>query len=905
MVYRWAQDLHWHIQNEDFPMLSFIASLTLALPLPSPLTPSLSLAPDVDRQVDSQHLLTWMETPTYLEHDASWTQAQDPQLRRFQFRHTTVFRLQPKLPSPHGLLRVEGADRVLTFRHGVLVDWAIEAPLMPQGEFRISDKEAMGVAIDSQPKSIIRHRHLSRSHSLGERVWLVNHGVMRPAWRLRVLTMRVEDLRDVWVDAHTGKLLKTQTAARLQSAGSAKVFNYSPTSTTIDSSELQTVELPEVIDAPDGSPLVGNYFRTNNCCKYFSCPNLDEEACNIIDPGTDSVSQAAYQASVADRQCESEASAGQSFESRLLLRIPTEILQDVVPITLSGDTLYANTVFCTEAPRLQRQSDDWLADPVDGSASDAETDAFVEAQVYYTSQSFFSHVKDVMGDTTFCLESPSMQCDDEGSPVMGTAGSNPLDPSLAYPLRPFHITTNFILPEINLSSLGTQILLSGSGTSEDTPVTINAYQRFGNAAFIPATEGGAIGFPPELAPLAELFNRPFDSNLYAQGERDFAYDGDVVAHEFTHALVHTLQPNLGSLGVDTWGSHAFPGALNEGWADYFASSFTDDSVMGEYLEAGGIRNIDNDAQCPTALTGEVHDDSLPWSGALWALRNAVAQNDRAALDALLLSTIAQAATSETFDAQAQKILTALAADTSLTTYISAAEQAFQAHTIIDCERVVPLLSQAGTQSHTHATMHQGEPAAFGLDNYAPSPLQFSVEIPAGATGFNLTWTQSAGGMIGAATGGQGSSSEISAVIQEGTPVTWSYAGSLAQPSVTGFDPSQSLATLTTTQSGQDALIAHTLSPDCSQSRTFYISLVSTSGSAVLSDMASASFPIDISCGAGAPGGDPEPNSGSGDPGSLDEGGCRQQGSSSVSWLAFWGVILIFWGKSRRRRLAIS
>ncbi|MBI3178864.1 MAG: M36 family metallopeptidase, partial [Deltaproteobacteria bacterium] len=339
------------------------------------------------------------------------------------------------------------------------------------------------------------------------------------------------------------------------------------------------------------------------------------------------------------------------------------------------------------------------------------------------------------------------------------------------PERAFHIAVNFMLPLVDgddLTHQATPIFAGGlgRGTTADNPVLIEDFQRVDNAAFIPASEGGPVDVPAELQELAAELVRPFDSNLYFQGNRDFAYDGDVVYHEFTHAIVHTFVPDLLSSWHDEQGSHVEPGAMNEGWADYFSASFTNDSVTGQYSAPGltgetGLRDADNDAACPEALIGEVHQDSLPWSGALWEIRTAVEASLGAGAiadyDRLLLTTLAEADPDESMARGAQRILDALALDPVLGpagavggAIVTAAETSFGGirHNLIGCERIWPLrtVDAAGTASvTTKALLFQPSPGEVGLSNLAPSVMQMQVEVAAGTSTFTMTWTQSAGG----------------------------------------------------------------------------------------------------------------------------------------------------------------
>jgi uncharacterized protein (TIGR03382 family) len=101
---------------------------------------------------------------------------------------------------------------------------------------------------------------------------------------------------------------------------------------------------------------------------------------------------------------------------------------------------------------------------------------------------------------------------------------------------------------------------------------------------------------------------------------DFAYDGDVVYHEFTHSVIGTVT-ELGLFGADEYGIDFAPMGLNEGSADLFSMAITQDPRLGEYSGQGfglpEIRNLDPDRRCPDDLYGEGHEDGMIWGAVGW------------------------------------------------------------------------------------------------------------------------------------------------------------------------------------------------------------------------------------------------------------------------------------------------
>ena len=303
---------------------------------------------------------------------------------------------------------------------------------------------------------------------------------------------------------------------------------------------------------------------------------------------------------------------------------------------------------------------------------DEEEDLFAEAHMYYHAAEIYEYFQDIGLDTV-----------DE------------------VPLR---ASVNFRVPAV----------ISGGALDELVP--------FDNAFFFPAGD------------IAGIYNREFDSIVFGQGNNvDFAYDGDVIYHEFGHAVFQALS-DPGSFTLDEQGLSAAPGALNEGMADFFAGDFGDDGEIGEYVgpriaPAAGpsrnIRNMDNGHSCPGAIQGEVHADSTHFTGALWQIRLAYEDElggDLEDFAAASLNAVTQFMSTITFD-QASAILQSELEDIDpeLTELI---EEAWEDHATQDCERVVDL---GGVFRQEDITFIQG-PDTIGLDPWVPGFVQFRVRI---------------------------------------------------------------------------------------------------------------------------------------------------------------------------------
>jgi hypothetical protein len=111
-------------------------------------------------------------------------------------------------------------------------------------------------------------------------------------------------------------------------------------------------------------------------------------------------------------------------------------------------------------------------------------------------------------------------------------------------------------------------------------------------------------------------------------DRDSSLDGDVVFHEYGHGVSNRLvggPSNVSCLGG------VQSGAMGEGWGDYWACSYYNDGVMGEYVTNNGTRGIRragyavpantvHDSYADVGNQGfQVHNDGEIWCATLWDL----------------------------------------------------------------------------------------------------------------------------------------------------------------------------------------------------------------------------------------------------------------------------------------------
>jgi uncharacterized protein (TIGR03382 family) len=911
-----------------------VATSPVAVRVPLPTLPATAaLATPVVQEAARRLLLD----DRWLDVDAAFAPADDVRVRAVRFGgdepHVVVRATPVVLGHP-----VEGADRILVVDEaGVRSVQGTGRSLAPLGTFVVAAHEATATAFAAVAGAVVKDATVERVDGFARAVWRAVDAGLVPAWRVRVPTWRLEDLADVWVDARTGAVLQRMPVARFGAPATtpaptaARVFEYAPDAAGIDEADIASVDLADLVPAAVGSPLQGFHFETANCCKQVVCLDGGTTCLDTL-PVTEPVDSVARCATAADIE-----DAVPTVPATLSTALPVDQLP--IPPNVAGfiqggpcpfdaaeECLFLKSAFCAELPIALSAADGWNFTPVDAAARAgrkpcvgavagdtrpadpqgcaAEVDAFSEVTVYHATQTFFTHVRDVLDDDAFCLGGLSQQCEADGTSTLDVDGQ---------PVRPFHIATNVLFPQFDQQALFGQ-LTAGKGSSAGNPIVIDDFQRLPNAAFVPAQEGGPVQVPAELAVFARLFVRPFDSNVYFQGDRDFSYDGDVTRHEFTHAIVHSFNPGLFSLGRDSWGSHAESGGLNEGWSDYFSSSFVDDPAVGDYAGQGlpgaetGLRNNDNDRKCPDDVIGQVHNDSEPWTGALWAIRKKVVADggDVKLLDKALLEAMALADDDEDMARATSRAIDAVRAAFGDGTADFAAGE-FADRGLVACARLWPLSTSDGTSFDVNpmATVFQPGADEVGLANFAPSVMQFRVEVPAGSAGFTLTWQAAAGGVFG------GSPPALSVLVHEVTGaegegrVHWEYEGAGNNVAVPydddgvaiDFDETAAVATVGAANQNTgvaDASFTTTLTSDGCNARAFVVALVAPEGGGQLANVTVENIDAEAVCDDGD-GGEGE---GEGDADAAI--GCACSGVGSPASASLFAVALLALRRRRRR-----
>ena len=102
---------------------------------------------------------------------------------------------------------------------------------------------------------------------------------------------------------------------------------------------------------------------------------------------------------------------------------------------------------------------------------------------------------------------------------------------------------------------------------------------------------------------------------------DLAQEAAVIYHEYTHSVVHAVQPFMGTHEA---------GALHEGYADYFACSLTNDPKIGEFAVAQlgqeYLRDLRNQKTCDDFGGTDVHADGEIWGSTCWKIQETLGRH---------------------------------------------------------------------------------------------------------------------------------------------------------------------------------------------------------------------------------------------------------------------------------------
>ena len=263
-------------------------------------------------------------------------------------------------------------------------------------------------------------------------------------------------------------------------------------------------------------------------------------------------------------------------------------------------------------------------------------------------------------------------------------------------------------------------------------------QQFGfraQGALGPTAMEGVVNFELQNAFYGDIDGDGVAEVSFGQGGGiDYAYDANVVYHEFGHAVFGSVVDSSGGRW-DEYGRLVAPSGLNEGSADLFSLAITGDPRLGEYagsssLGDSAIRDLDADRHCPTDIYGESHKDGEIWGAFGWNVIEDEALGGLVAAH-LVFGALNIWGDDPTFRAAGEALMEA-GDDLLSEGFIDEAQRALiQTHIetagLDDCGRVIRLDEGQRPLQSFFGGMGQNGPRAF------PTANQYSIDAPEGTS----------------------------------------------------------------------------------------------------------------------------------------------------------------------------
>ncbi|MBI5525398.1 MAG: hypothetical protein HY897_03620 [Deltaproteobacteria bacterium] len=206
---------------------------------------------------------------------------------------------------------------------------------------------------------------------------------------------------------------------------------------------------------------------------------------------------------------------------------------------------------------------------------------------------------------------------------------------------------------------------------------------------------------------------------------NFAYDADIIVHEYGHGYVWETSALQGV--VDELGLNLMADALNEGAADMIAGFVTDDGVYGRHslsvLGDEHIRDFGRFASCPENLYGEPHFDGRIFDSATWEAARA---GWGAQAHTAVLLGIASLTGASTFKDAAAAVVS-FASQLGGASLASEFQASYDSHGLSDCGRLIEVPNGYRAAGRLLAALNPG------LGQYQPHMVQYVYSVPPGAT----------------------------------------------------------------------------------------------------------------------------------------------------------------------------
>ncbi|KAI9208275.1 uncharacterized protein BJ171DRAFT_237457 [Polychytrium aggregatum] len=550
--------------------------------------------------------------------------------------------------------------------------------------FNITEQEALQISRDNS-------QHLSKDTSefYCQKGYFVDTTLdtIRPVWKIVDIAEPAPGRTIRWIDAQSGVLVSSMPSV-MQDSGlvypepGMVALGTAPTKVA-----LRNVQSPTKYNG--GLGIYGSDFRSFNTCFNYGCFNGSKPLGNCTEDmvycagpyatanGAPSYSVRNYRFTTDGRYLDASRNwTADGFQGGLVHMMWTQAPVFAPIVRQPGDGLWGSTT-------------DFTSTSLSGYTD------FVELQAYYYITEHLQFMKNIINDTNFCLVGSGPGCL-QRDPVTNRTATH-WDHPMRFVVNYQQMQT-LPGPGDNYDDFMTQ-LSNGYGKNDSFPIMFynsTAYQNayFSNSQFQPPVNsvefrnctGGAC---------VSILESPF--NYFAFGVDDqysWGLADCTVFHEMTHAIVAKYIPDLPFYSFGDKGLLSDPGALNEGWADYFAAIHCNRPDFRTQYDGRPYRSVINNMTCAD-MVGEIHTDSGVFSGALWEIRQQVpvlvqgnTTKNALAFDQLVLHAMAMGTMSETFTTQFQKIQALIEKDPVLWPLRNLSYAVFSAREW-NCSRVTP------------------------------------------------------------------------------------------------------------------------------------------------------------------------------------------------------------------------
>ena len=307
---------------------------------------------------------------------------------------------------------------------------------------------------------------------------------------------------------------------------------------------------------------------------------------------------------------------------------------------------------------------------------------------------------------------------------------------------------------------------------------------------------------------AEMFYGDFEYNesdalVFGQGPNaDFAYDGDVIYHEFGHGVVDGIARFAYEGWADEYGFTNEIMGMNEGMADVFSFIITEDPCLAEYVakgtgQKGGaveldgklcLRTTTNPNRVNEDFNGESHNDGLPLVGAHWEIYQKMLENGFTKDDfaKIFLTALMSVPHSEIGYKEWGELMLEAAASSPASALKADFEQILADRGYFEEVRARNVMNRAdyfylggvgdGYYSVSTATTYI-EDEEGDIQEVSPMYVQLYFDVPECIDTLTIT------GELYSETGDQRNAPKLTALVREGRPVIWEHD----YPSIVKYD----------------------------------------------------------------------------------------------------------------------